>query len=27
MHPTVKVDNLRWMAEATKEFGNYPINV
>jgi len=27
MHPTVKVDNLRWMVEATKEFGNYPINL
>ncbi|MHA1318323.1 MAG: uroporphyrinogen decarboxylase family protein [Promethearchaeota archaeon] len=27
MHPTVKVDNLRWMVEATKEFGDYPINL
>ena len=27
MHPTVKVDNLRWMVEATKEFGEYPINL
>jgi uroporphyrinogen decarboxylase len=27
MHPGVKVDNLRWMVEATKKFGNYPINL
>ena len=27
MHPGVKVDNLRWMVEATKEYGNYPINL
>jgi len=27
MHPSVKVDNLRWMVEATKEFGNYPIDL
>jgi len=27
MHPAVKVDNLRWMVEATKEFGDYPINL
>ncbi|MHA1241052.1 MAG: uroporphyrinogen decarboxylase family protein [Promethearchaeota archaeon] len=26
MHPTVKVDNLRWMVEATKKFGDYPIS-
>jgi len=25
MHPAVKVPNLRWMVEATKEFGTYPI--
>lgn len=27
MHPAVKVPNLRWMVEATKEFGNYPLNL
>ncbi|MBY8988357.1 MAG: nucleoside 2-deoxyribosyltransferase, partial [Candidatus Lokiarchaeota archaeon] len=27
MHPAVKVDNLQWMVEATKEFGDYPINL
>ncbi|MHA1411625.1 MAG: uroporphyrinogen decarboxylase family protein [Promethearchaeota archaeon] len=27
MHPAVKVDNLRWMVEATKKFGNYPLNL
>lgn len=27
MHPAVKVDNLKWMVEATRKFGNYPINV
>ena len=27
MHPGVKVDNLKWMVEATKEFGNYPIKL
>ncbi|MFX0072052.1 MAG: uroporphyrinogen decarboxylase family protein [Candidatus Hermodarchaeota archaeon] len=27
MHPGVSVENLRWMVEATKKFGNYPINL
>ena len=27
MHPGVKADNLRWMVEATKKFGNYPITL
>ena len=27
MHPGVKVDNLKWMVEATKKFGAYPINL
>jgi len=27
MHPGVKVDNLKWMVEATKKFGTYPINL
>lgn len=27
MHPGVNVPNLRWMAEATKEFGPYPLNL
>lgn len=27
MHPGVKVDNLKWMVEATKKYGAYPINV
>jgi len=27
MHPGVKVQNLRWMVEATKEFGTYPLNI
>ena len=27
MHPAVKVDNLKWMVEATKKFGTYPINL
>ncbi|MHA1467067.1 MAG: uroporphyrinogen decarboxylase family protein, partial [Promethearchaeota archaeon] len=26
MHPGVNVPNLRWMAEATKEYGTYPLN-
>ena len=26
MHPAVKVPNLRWMVEATKEFGKYPLS-
>jgi len=26
MHPDVKVENLKWMVEATKEFGEYPID-
>jgi len=26
MHPAVKVQNLRWMVEATREFGQYPLN-
>lgn len=27
MHPGVNVPNLRWMAEATKEYGAYPLNL
>ena len=27
MHPNVKVQNLRWMVEATHEFGEYPLNL
>lgn len=27
MHPDVKVQNLKWMIEATKKYGNYPINI
>jgi uroporphyrinogen-III decarboxylase len=27
MHPGVKLDNLKWMVEATKKFGDYPINL
>ncbi|MFW9948770.1 MAG: uroporphyrinogen decarboxylase family protein [Candidatus Thorarchaeota archaeon] len=27
MHPHVKVQNLKWMVEATKEFGNYTLNL
>ena len=27
MHPDVKVQNLKWMVEATKKFGNYPIAI
>ncbi len=27
MHPGVKVQNLRWMAGATKEFGTYPLKI
>ena len=27
MHPAVKVPNLRWMVEATKEFGEYPLKI
>jgi len=26
MHPGVNVPNLRWMVEATKEYGTYPLN-
>jgi len=26
MHPGVSVENLKWMIEATKEFGAYPLN-
>ncbi|MFX1586739.1 MAG: hypothetical protein ACFFC1_01185 [Promethearchaeota archaeon] len=26
MHPAVKVQNLRWMVKATKEFGKYPLS-
>ncbi len=25
MHPAIKVQNLRWMVEATRKFGNYPL--
>jgi len=27
MHPAIKVPNLRWMIEATYEFGNYPLDL
>ena len=27
MHPAVKVQNLKWMVEATRKFGNYPLNL
>jgi uroporphyrinogen-III decarboxylase len=27
MHPHVKVPNLRWMVEATREFGSYPLKL
>ena len=27
MHPAVKVQNLRWMVEATHIFGEYPLNI
>lgn len=27
MHPVIKVQNLRWMIEATYEFGNYPLDL
>ncbi|MFX1412993.1 MAG: uroporphyrinogen decarboxylase family protein [Promethearchaeota archaeon] len=27
MHPGVNVQNLRWMVEATKEFGEYPLSL
>ncbi len=27
MHPHVKVQNLKWMVEATREFGNYPLSL
>jgi uroporphyrinogen decarboxylase len=27
MHPAVKVQNLKWMVDATKEYGEYPINL
>ena len=27
MHPAVKVPNLRWMVEATKKYGEYPLNL
>ena len=26
MHPAVKAQNLRWMVEATRKFGQYPLN-
>lgn len=26
MHPAVKVQNLKWMVEATKKYGEYPLN-
>lgn len=26
MHPTVKVQNLKWMVEATQKFGEYPLH-
>jgi uroporphyrinogen-III decarboxylase len=27
MHPGVKVDNLKWMVEATKKYGEYPLKL
>jgi hypothetical protein len=27
MHAGVKVQNLQWMVEATKEFGEYPLKL
>jgi uroporphyrinogen-III decarboxylase len=27
MHPGVKVDNLKWMVEATKKYGEYPLKI
>jgi len=27
MHPGVKVNNLKWMVEATKKYGEYPLNL
>jgi uroporphyrinogen decarboxylase len=27
MHPAVKVQNLKWMVEATRKFGNYPLKL
>lgn len=27
MHPAVRVQNLKWMVEATHKYGNYPINL
>jgi len=27
MHPAVKVQNLKWMIEATKKFGEYPLKI
>ena len=27
MHPAVKVQNLKWMIEATHEYGNYPLTL
>ena len=27
MHADVKVQNLRWMVEATREFGQYPLKI
>jgi len=27
MHPAVKVQNLKWMVEAAKKFGNYPLDL
>ena len=27
MHPAVKVQNLKWMVEATQKYGNYPLNL
>ncbi len=27
MHPAVKVQNLKWMVEATHKFGDYPLNL
>ena len=27
MHPTVKMQNIKWLIEATKKYGNYPISL
>jgi uroporphyrinogen decarboxylase len=27
MHPGVNVENLKWMVQATREYGKYPLNI